>query len=144
MQGLPDEFSKLCARLSGTIDAVTIFFSPHHFLFNIFDRKLEQYIEADSMNYNIRRCEEANNPKKCEEYKENFAILGMSGATRLEYSHVFHRVDPHFEEFSYFSVYFQKILPCKGYRTVCKTTKNQNCLVAINRSRKKHRKTPKI
>lgn len=50
-------------------------FPPHHFLFDIFNRKLQQYIEADLVNYNLRSFFEEMNPKQYEEDKEPFAIL---------------------------------------------------------------------
>lgn len=53
-------------------------FRPQHFLFNIFDRKLQQYIEADLVSYNNQEWNEDGNPKICEEYKEPFAILTLS------------------------------------------------------------------
>lgn len=48
---------------------------PHHCLFDVFDRKLQQYIEADLISYNAQM--DWNNPKKYEEYTEPFAILTL-------------------------------------------------------------------
>lgn len=50
-------------------------FPPRHFLYDVFDRKLQQYIEADLVNYNIRVWNEDNNPEKYEEFKEPFEVL---------------------------------------------------------------------
>lgn len=52
-------------------------YPPNHFLFDIFDRKLQQYIEGDFINYNTRYWTRANDPKKFEEFKEPFAVLTL-------------------------------------------------------------------
>lgn len=57
------------------LESSTLKFHRHHFLFDIFDRKLQQYIEADLINYNLRRWNERANQKMFEEYKEPFSIL---------------------------------------------------------------------
>lgn len=59
------------------IEARALVFDRHHFLFEIFDKKLQQYIEAGLINYNIKFFEEKNDPKRYEEYKEPFAVLTM-------------------------------------------------------------------
>lgn len=56
------------------------FFLPPrcHFLFSNFDRKLQQYIEADLINYNARIPDEFyGNPKRYAEHKEPFAVLTL-------------------------------------------------------------------
>lgn len=53
-------------------------FPRNHFLFDIFERKLQQYIEADLANYNLRFWDEQGNPKRFEVYKESFAVLTLS------------------------------------------------------------------
>lgn len=53
-------------------------FPKHHFLLEIFDRKLQQYVEADLINFSNKYHNEARNPKKFEEYKEPFAVLTLS------------------------------------------------------------------
>lgn len=50
--------------------------TPHHFFLNILDRKLQQYIEADLINYNANvRDRLLNDQKKYEVRKESFAVL---------------------------------------------------------------------
>lgn len=44
---------------------------------DVFDRKLQQYIEADLVDYNCRQNKEDNNPKRFKEYKEPFAVLTL-------------------------------------------------------------------
>lgn len=52
-------------------------FPAYHFLFEVFDRKLQQYIEADLIDFSLRSFQKDQNPKKFEEYKEPFAILTL-------------------------------------------------------------------
>lgn len=53
-------------------------FSPHSFFFTTFDRKLQQYIEADLINYNAVIYESFyGNPKRYAEFKEPFAVLTL-------------------------------------------------------------------
>lgn len=58
-------------------DMKALQFEPLHFLLDIFDQKLQQYIEADLINYNNRRWIEDNNPKRFEKYQEPYAILTL-------------------------------------------------------------------
>lgn len=55
----------------------SLVFEQFHYMFKIFDRKLQQYIEADLINYNNREWFEEHNPKKHEEYKEPFKVLTL-------------------------------------------------------------------
>lgn len=59
------------------LEAQALQFPALHFLFEIFDRKLQQYIEADLINFNTRRWQEANDPHKFQQYKEPFAVLTL-------------------------------------------------------------------
>lgn len=52
-------------------------FEPHHFLFDIFDRKLQQYIEGDFINFNNRVFNGWNDAKTYEEFRKPFAILTL-------------------------------------------------------------------
>lgn len=52
-------------------------FLRNHFLFESFDRKLQQYIEGDLVNYNCRDFYENNNPAKFRKYEEDFAVLTL-------------------------------------------------------------------
>lgn len=66
---LPKEFS---------LESRAVLFTQHHFLFEVFDRKLQQYIEADLINFNLRVFyDEQMNPKKYEKYAEPFAVLTL-------------------------------------------------------------------
>lgn len=60
-----------------TLSASSLVFEPHHFLFEIFDRKLQQYIEGDLIGYNKRFWDETSNPKKYEKRQESFAVLKL-------------------------------------------------------------------
>lgn len=57
------------------LESYSLRLPPHHYMFDIFDRKLQQYIEADLVNYNTREYRENCNPKKYEEFKLPFAVL---------------------------------------------------------------------
>lgn len=57
------------------IEARALKFERHHFLFETFDRKLQQYIEADLVAYSNRVLKEANNPKRYEKLCDSFAVL---------------------------------------------------------------------
>lgn len=59
------------------LEARAMVFERHHFLYEIFDRKLQQYVEADLVNYNNKYFDQRSNPKQFEEYKEPFAVLTM-------------------------------------------------------------------
>lgn len=52
-------------------------FERHHFLFEIFNRKLQQYLEADLVQFSVRKMEEYINPKRYEVYKEPFSVLTL-------------------------------------------------------------------
>lgn len=59
------------------LESRALHYPPQHFLFDTFDRKLQQYIEADLINYNIRTWNEESDPKKYEEFEEPFAVLTL-------------------------------------------------------------------
>lgn len=59
------------------LESIVFAFYPEHYLYNVFDRKLQQYIEADLINYNVRAFKENNNPKKYERFEEPFAVLTL-------------------------------------------------------------------
>lgn len=59
------------------LEARALIFEPFHFLFDAFDRKLQQYIEADLINYNLKDFHERADPKKFEEFNEPFAVLTL-------------------------------------------------------------------
>lgn len=54
-----------------------LLFPLHHFLYEIFNRKLHQYVDGGLNSYNTRDYEELMNPKKYEEYIEPFAVLNL-------------------------------------------------------------------
>lgn len=100
-------------------------FKYFHWLYEIFDRKLQQYIEADLINYNTRKWDEDSNPKKYEEYKELFAILTLG---ELEAGFVVCLVPficsilvftfewlPTLKEIVVFLVIFKEYFKCKGF-----------------------------
>lgn len=59
------------------LESRSLLFGAYHFLFEIFDRKLQQYIEADLVNYNTRKWNEDSNPYNFEENKKPFAVLTL-------------------------------------------------------------------
>lgn len=50
---------------------------PHHFMFDILNKKLQQYVEADLIQQNSNLEYGEDNPKKYEKYAEPFAILKL-------------------------------------------------------------------
>lgn len=54
-----------------------LLFPANHFLFEIFDRKLQQYVEADLISYNILQWNDEDNPEKHVVQMEPFAILTL-------------------------------------------------------------------
>lgn len=46
-------------------------------MFDVFDRKIQQYLEADLINYNNRFFLELKNPKKFEKFEEPFSVLTL-------------------------------------------------------------------
>lgn len=59
------------------LEAKSLVFRPHHFLLDAFDRKLQQYIEADLINYNTKIFYEINDPKNLKADEEPFAVLNL-------------------------------------------------------------------
>lgn len=59
------------------LESRALLFAAHHFFFDIFNRKLQQYVEGDFINYNNRRWVEEYNPKKFKENKTPFAVLTL-------------------------------------------------------------------
>lgn len=59
------------------LEAKVFWFHPQHYLFKIFDRKLQQYVEANLVEYNVARWNEENDPKKFQKEEEPFAILTL-------------------------------------------------------------------
>lgn len=59
------------------LDNMVFPFPAHHFLFKVFDKLLQRYIEADLINYNTREWNERYNPKKLEQFEEPFAVLTL-------------------------------------------------------------------
>lgn len=57
--------------------STALLFARSHPMYEVFDRKLQQYIEADLINYCIREYHDDNNPKRLEEYEEPFAVLTL-------------------------------------------------------------------
>lgn len=60
------------------LEARALLFPRNHFLYESFDQKLQQYIEADLINYNVRYFSEGfYDPKKMEQNEEPFAVLTL-------------------------------------------------------------------
>lgn len=57
------------------LESKVFLFRPHHFFFDVINRKLQQYIEGDLVNYNMKKWLESSNPRMYDEYKEPFAVL---------------------------------------------------------------------
>lgn len=60
------------------LEAQAIHLELFHFFFETFDRKLQQFIEADLINFNIGNFFEVSNPKRFEEFKEPYDVLKLS------------------------------------------------------------------
>lgn len=58
------------------LESRVFLFPAFHFLFEAFDRKLQQYIEADLINYNIRAWSE-NFLERSDDRNEPFAVLKL-------------------------------------------------------------------
>lgn len=52
-------------------------FTPLDPFFDVFDRKLQQYIEAGLINYNVAKYRQKLEPDKCENCEEPFAVLTL-------------------------------------------------------------------
>lgn len=59
------------------LEARVIIFPPHQYLFEVFDRKLQLYIEADLIGYHAKKIYEMNNQKKFEVFRKPFAVLTL-------------------------------------------------------------------
>lgn len=57
--------------------AKSLVFPKQHYLFDIFDKKLQQYIEGNFIGYNLRSWAEEGNPKRFAVDKEPFAVLTL-------------------------------------------------------------------
>lgn len=53
-------------------------FQPFHFLFEVFDRKLQQYVEAGLVDYNLKEFHQKSDLKKFEVLEEPFAVLTLT------------------------------------------------------------------
>lgn len=60
------------------IEARGLKFPSYHFLFENFDRKLQQYIEGDLVNYNVRLWKQRNDPNTMKVDEEPFAVLTLA------------------------------------------------------------------
>lgn len=60
------------------LETIGFAMEPHNFLFDVFNRKLQHYIEADLINYNAMvRAGIYDDPKKYAENKDPFAVLTL-------------------------------------------------------------------
>lgn len=66
---LPERFS---------LEAQVFAFKPQHFLYRVFDRKLQQYIDAGLINSHLWLFKRNNNPSSYSQFKESFAVLTLS------------------------------------------------------------------
>lgn len=57
------------------LESRALIFSSHHFLFDIFDRKLQQYFEGGLINQNTKLWHHTRSPKKFKKFRESFAVL---------------------------------------------------------------------
>lgn len=58
-------------------ESISLGIKPLHFLYDAFDRKIQQYIEADLISYHINKWLEKFNSKKFEKFQEPFAVLTL-------------------------------------------------------------------
>lgn len=59
------------------LESRAFLFPQFHFLFEAFDKKFQQYLEANLIEYNMRFWNEKQNLKKLEQHKEPFAVLTL-------------------------------------------------------------------
>lgn len=59
------------------VEPYSFVMEPHVFMFDVLNRKLQQYIEADLQNYNAKEFDFILNRKRFEVYKETFAVLTL-------------------------------------------------------------------
>lgn len=59
------------------LEAQALWFKPHHFMFDVLDRKLQQYTDGGLLKYNARDFEDEQNPKRFQELKKSFAVLTL-------------------------------------------------------------------
>lgn len=52
-------------------------FPVFHFLFDVFDRKLQEYFEANLIDYNSRKWKELHDLEQYQEFREPFAVLTL-------------------------------------------------------------------
>lgn len=60
-----------------SVESEAFTFPAYHFLFEAFDRKLQQYIEADLIRYNIRAWKEKHILKTIEDFEKQFMNLKL-------------------------------------------------------------------
>lgn len=60
------------------IEAKALVFPPHHFLFDVIDQKLQQYIEGGLVDQSLWYPNLAYDPRKYKVLKDSFAILTLS------------------------------------------------------------------
>lgn len=60
------------------LETRALWFHRYHFMYDIFDQKLQQYIEADLINFNALYYKNSNNPKVYEKFEEPFAVLTLA------------------------------------------------------------------
>lgn len=59
------------------LDCRALMFNTQHHFFEVFDRKLQQYIEAGLVRYNMRTYIERSDPKKFEKHEKPYAVLAL-------------------------------------------------------------------
>lgn len=59
------------------LEARAFRFPNHHFLFEIFDRKLQQYSEADLISYNTKEFKDKSDPNKFKDNEDPFKVLTL-------------------------------------------------------------------
>lgn len=112
-QGLKKSHPPLCLKDRFLLEKRILYLSNDSFS-DIFDQKLQQYVEGDLVNYNFGYFLENNNPKRYQEYQEPFAVLtrrvgswicGLFSTTRFNFMCIFYRTDVTFDEIVGLSVH---------------------------------------
>lgn len=60
------------------LEARSLVFMPFHFLFDVFNKKLQQYVEANLCTSSLSYFDERNSIKRYEQFKEAFSVLTLS------------------------------------------------------------------
>lgn len=59
------------------LEVNSLLIPPLHFLYDMIDRKFQQYVEGDLVNYNIRAWRNKYNPIRFKKHRDPFSVLTL-------------------------------------------------------------------